>query len=267
MLQPFTAVHQELFLRLAAAENWITDRRELEFLLHSYPQGCLVATVDGTSAAYITSIKYAASAWIGNLLVAPHYRRQGIGRALLAAVVRLLDNSGCETIWLTASNDGAPLYRTLGFAQIDTVQRWRVAGRLATDLPCAVDLEQAALLDRMGWGDNRAPLFAGGQGRAGWLLGRDGFLCCQSAGTGLQLGPWGALYGKSAARLLELVMDDVTGYGEIFLDVPRGNRNAGRLLQTHGFACIGSTQLMYRGRVPQYRPELVYSLASMGSYG
>jgi len=267
MLLPFMPAHIDRFLQLAAAEGWITDRRELDFLLRCYPRGCLVATVDREPAAFITAARYAASAWIGNLLVAPRYRRRGIGRALMAEVLQQIDSSGCATVWLTASADGAHLYRSLGFRQIDSVQRWRACGSLAVALPRAVDLEQAAFLDRLGWGDSRTPLFAGMQDCAGWLLRKDGFLRCIPAGAGLQLGPWGALAGRVAAKLLEAALRDMAGEGDIYLDVPQGNRSACRLLQAHGFAASGGTLLMYRGRMPAYRPELVYSLASMGSYG
>jgi GNAT superfamily N-acetyltransferase len=267
MLQPFTPAHFNTFLQLAAAEGWITDRRELEFLFRSFPWGCLLAIDAAEPAAFITAMRYAASAWIGNLLVAPACRRQGFGRALMEEVLQRLDSSGCETVWLTASSEGAHLYRTLGFVAIDSVQRWRACGTLAAGLPCAVDLEHAAVVDRMGWGDSRAPLFSGRQDCTGWLLGKDSFLRCLPAAGGLQLGPWGSLAVKGAAKLLELAMKEVRGSGEIFLDVPQGNRAAGRLLRAHGFAQSGATLLMYRGRVPAYRPEFVYSLASMGSYG
>jgi len=267
LLQPFTPAHFGTFLQLAAAEDWITDRRELEFLTRSFPRGCLVVTDAAEPVAFIMAMRYAASAWIGNLLVAPSCRCQGLGRALMEEVLQRLDNSGCETAWLTASSDGAHLYRTLGFVQIDTIQRWRSAGSLTDSFPAAPDLDHAAVLDRMGWGDSRATLFAGMHEGAGWLLNKDGFLRCLPAGTGLQLGPWGALAGKGAAKLLAMTMEKISGDGKVFLDVPQGNRTAGRLLREQGFADGGSTLLMYRGRVPAYRPELVYSLASMGSYG
>jgi GNAT superfamily N-acetyltransferase len=267
LLRPFTAAHIDSFLQLAAAEDWITDRRELEFLTRCFPQGCLVGTVDAEPVAFITAMRYAASAWIGNLLVTPGYRRQGLARALMATVLQRLESNGCATVWLTASSDGAHLYQTLGFVQIDTVQRWRLSGTLTAELPCAVDLENAVVLDRLGWGDSRTNLFAGMQNCAGWLLGKDGFLRCLPVGAGLQLGPWGALTGRCAAKLLEQTMKKVKGEGEIFLDAPQRNPAASRLLQSHGFTRSGGTLLMYRGRIPEYKPEYVYALASMGSYG
>lgn len=266
-LRPFSAADVEPFLAYAAGEGWITDRCELAFLRCCCPHGCLAAVVDGEPAAFIMAMQYAASAWVGNLLVAPHHRRQGLGRLLMNEVLQRFDSSGTETVWLTASSDGAPLYRTLGFVPIDTIERWRTTGSLQTAFHRAVDLEPVAVLDAHGWGDSRARLFAGIQDCAGWLLRKDGFLRCLPVGAGLQLGPWGALSGRGAAELLATTMKAVSGEGAIFLDSPQQNRAAARLLQMHGFTRSGETLLMYRGTLPAYRPELVYALASMGSYG
>lgn len=266
-LVPFAPEHVTLFLQLAAAENWVTDQREAAFLSTACPEGCLTALVAGEPAGYITALRYPASAWIGNLLVAPQQRCQGVGRALITAVLQRLDDSGCPTVWLTASSAGAPLYRSLGFTAIDTVRRWQASGSLTTALPAAVDLEQAQLLDRMGWGDSRRLLLSGGEQDCGWLLGSDSFLRCLPAGEGLLFGPWGARTAKGAGKLLEQIMTRVSGVGAIRVDAPATNRAAGRLLSGYGFREQGGTLLMYRGQRPAYRPELIYGLASLGSYG
>ena len=70
-----------------------------------------------------------------------------------------------------------------------------------------------------------------------------------------------------AERLLGRIVRNRTGSGVVFLDSPEKNPAARRLLQAHGFTEHGGTLLMYRGIAPQYRPEFIYSLASMGSYG
>lgn len=266
-LSPFGPEHVTSFLELAAVEGWVVDCRELAFLRGACPQGCLTALVAGEPAGYITALRYARSAWIGNLLVAPQQRRQGVGRALMAAVLQRLDDSGCPTVWLTASNDGAPLYRSLGFVAIDTVCRWRISGTLTAPAPEAVDLESAQQLDRMGWGDSRQLLFAGGEQEAGWLFGSDAFLRCLPAGEGLLFGPWGGNTATGAGRLLEQIMARVSGAGVIHVDAPTMNPAAGRLLSGCGFREQGGTLLMYRGQRPAYRPELIYGLASLGSYG
>jgi len=77
----------------------------------------------------------------------------------------------------------------------------------------------------------------------------------------------GALSRESAAKLLDAAIGKEGATGEILLDVPEKNHAAGELLAARGFSVLGSTLLMYRGRIPEYRAEFIYSCASMGSYG
>ena len=266
-LKQFDREEEELFLQLAAAENWITDRNEFAFLRQHYPQGCLAAKVDGKTAAFITAIRYTNSAWIGNLIVAPHHRHKGLGLKLMQTVLRRLDADDCSTVWLTASSDGAALYLRLGFTAIDTIRRWRICGSLQTLLSASVDLRYAANLDSIGWGDRRTALFSCSNSESAWQLMDGGFLRCLQQEEGLQLGPWGAFNDRVAGKLLAKTLQTVSDSGAIFLDVPEKNPNASRLLQANGFTANGGTLLMYRGKPPEFRPELVFALASMGSYG
>lgn len=264
---PFKAAHIEDFLAAAVAERWITDRREMDFLLGAYPEGCLVAEVDGHPVGFITAMRYSRSAWIGNLLVLPDQRQQGIGRRLISRVLLNLDFLGCQTVWLTASSDGAHLYRTLGFQQIDRVQRW--VGRTVPGLHGVrkVSPEPFVDLDCLGWGDSRRALFVSQSESSIYPAGEEGFLISTAMGEGLHIGPWGAASARAATHLLA----QLNGHGgrevQTFLDVPEGNSSAGNILGANGFSVKGSTLLMYRGRTPEYRPEYIYSLASMGSYG
>lgn len=264
---PFSRTHIECFLRSARAEGWITDRRELEFLRGSYPQGCLTALVESRPAAFITAIRYERSAWIGNLLVLPDFRRCGLGRRLMEKVLHCLDLSGCETVWLTASAAGAHLYRTLGFEEIDRVERWKGAGVAAFPGDPPGYAAAAASVDCLGWGDNRRAIFEELAENSSSFMLKDGFLLYSPCGAGQQIGPFGALSGDAAARLLDTLLEINSSGDEIFLDVPVNNRFAGALLSARGFAVSGSTLLMYRGVVPAYQPEYIYSLASLGSYG
>jgi GNAT superfamily N-acetyltransferase len=263
----FDRTHIECFLSCAKAEGWITDQQEIEFLLHAYPEGCLVCLDHDRPAGFITAIRYLKSAWVGNLLVLPEYRCRGIGRALMQKVLQVLDSRGCETVWLTASADGAPLYGTLGFKQIDTVQRWRGSGTTALQGTRPGYTATVATMDCMGWGDERRSIFDNLSKNCCSVTAHDGFMVRTPGVDGLHIGPWGAVSGEAAAALLGAALaGDGTG-GEIYLDSPENNHAAGEILLSGGFTVTGSTLLMYRGREPEYRPEYIYSLASMGSYG
>ena len=263
----FNSAHIEAFISSAKAEGWLTGRREIEFLLGAYSEGCLVYLSAGKPAAFITAISYARSAWIGNLLVLPAYRQRGIGRSLMEKVLAGLDRSGCETVWLTASAAGAHLYKTLDFVQIDRVQRWRGSGTAALRIDSLACTASVASIDCLGWGDDRRAIFEALPENCSCFRAHDGFLVHLPSGDGQQLGPWGAVSKETAAYLLATAIGKEGAGGEIFLDVPEKNRAAEELLSLRGFSVSGSTLLMYRGRIPEYRAEYIYSLASMGSYG
>jgi N-acetylglutamate synthase-like GNAT family acetyltransferase len=264
---PFRAPHIEGFLTAARNERWITGRSELEFLLKTYPEGCFVSEIEGRAAGFITAIRYSRSAWIGNLLVLPEQRLKGAGKALMKRVLSSLDLIGCHTVWLTASSDGAHLYRTLGFSEIDKVQRWKGRSNRFLQRDRMTCPEEVAHIDSMGWGDSRRAIFYSMPEKSTVFSKKDSFLLCSSFEDACHIGPWGAVSRKSAADLLDDAIGDGKGEVEVFLDVPENNSFAGEILLSKGFSVSGSTLLMYRGIVPEYRPEYVYSLASMGSYG
>ena len=116
------------FLRLSHREGWICDEWEPGFLRRTFPQGCLVKGVRGFPVVYVTSIRHETSGWIGNLLVHPDLRRRGLGAELMTLAITALEEAGVETIWLTASPSGKPLYERLGFREIDTIRRWSGPG-------------------------------------------------------------------------------------------------------------------------------------------
>jgi GNAT superfamily N-acetyltransferase len=265
-LQPFLEADIAPFLSLAEREGWISGRWELEFLLDSFPQGCFVWRDDGATLGYLTSVNYGRSGWIGNLLVHPDARRHGIGRGLVEQGISALLKNGVETVWLTASEEGAGIYRKLGFAPIDSIQRWIGKAALKQDLkPEPLEIESVRAIDRVGWGERRETLLRVTCGRGRILTSSGGFICCQESGHSTQIGPWGCLIGTQAGQLFDQLLTE--GDGEVFLDVPAGNFAATELLRQRGFSVKGSTVLMYLGDHPLYQPGTIYALASMGSMG
>ena len=254
------------FIFLAKEEGWICAEWELEFLLRNFPQGCLVRREAGCALGYITSIGYEKSGWIGNLLVSRESRRRGIGKTLMESALDALLRSGVETVWLTASAEGAGLYRRLGFLAVDGINRWTREGRIrAGEKPPPFDMEAMRKVDRAGWGDRRDALLESAFARGRLYGGGDAFLCCQPWEQGTQLGPWGALAEYQAEHLLDLALTGAAG--RVFLDVPAGNLAAAGFLAKRGFKIRGSNSLMYLGVPPLYEPKKIFALASMGSMG
>lgn len=78
-----------------------------------------------------------ATSWIGdgsvgifNVATPPEHRGRGYGRALTEKAVEEGFSSGADLAWLQASPLGEPVYRAMGFRQVET---YLLLGRPATD--------------------------------------------------------------------------------------------------------------------------------------
>ncbi|HEU0264995.1 MAG TPA: GNAT family N-acetyltransferase [Geobacterales bacterium] len=251
-------------LSLAREEGWISHPWEFRFLRTAFPQGALAARDGSGYVGFVTALRHGRSGWIGNLIVRKDRRGGGVGRALFEQALQLLTSRGVETIWLTASAQGRPLYEQQGFSSIDRIRRWQGSGsiRQAEQLPA---LRRMMELDAEAWGDRRDQLILATAGR-GVLHGSSaGFLVCQDQGGIHQLGPWIAP-AEEGGELFEAAIDG-SQKGTLVVDMPERNKQGATLLMERGFRCCASTELMIYGVVPHYRPELIHGLATLGSLG
>ena len=272
-VEPFGTEDINCFLDLAAAEGWLVDSWEFDFLLAAFPAGCLcVRNESGAGVAFVTSVPYERSGWIGNLIVAAHHRGQGIGEALFLRALQVLREAGADTVWLTASKQGQSLYGKHGFKVIDTINRWSGTGRQRHQEHSPLtgrDCSEMSVgpIDCRVWGDRRDVLLAATIRRGILLNNRSGFLVMQPCGAATQLGPFSALEGKGAETLFDAALCTVPGGVTVYLDAPASNRSALRLFNRHRMRIAGTTELMYAGKRPDFHPEYLYGLATMGSCG
>jgi len=262
--------HEDMdpFLHLASAENWICDRWEFAFLLRHFPQGCLAARMDDAPVAFITSIKYGKSGWVGNLVVRKELRGKGIGSALMKRTLATLVDAGARTIWLTASEAGKSIYERSGFIVADMVKRWFGIGTAGSYVePGDIFATDILAMDHSGWGDMRECLFTELLERGTVTVKSGGFLIGQPCNGSMQLGPWGALGRNTAIELLDCARIRAGEGTRVFLDAPVRNIDAAEILHSRGFVLGGSALLMYLGEKPAYDPTRIYALASMGSMG
>jgi len=261
------------FLKLAAAENWVAESWELEFLLSNFSNGCFAARGDkGETAGFVTSLRHERSGWIGNLIVPPEYRGKGIGERLFSKALDALRSADVEAYWLTASQSGRKLYEKYGFRSIDTIFRWVGNGQEQHAADDQQSNNNSSILsmvdtDSAAWGDRRDSLLEATAGRGRVLLDKTGFLVIQPGINAKQFGPFSALDAHSAEQLLENAVRALESGTTFLLDSPAANGSAVRLFTRRGMRIAGTNELMYAGRKPRYQPEYIYGLATMGSCG
>jgi GNAT superfamily N-acetyltransferase len=61
-------------------------------------------------------------AWILNVYTYPEYRRRGIARQLMQTMIEWCRRAGFQSVALHASDDGRPLYESLGFKQTEEMK-------------------------------------------------------------------------------------------------------------------------------------------------
>ena len=271
IIDPFHRADIEPFLKLAATENWVAEPWEIDFLLAEFSQGCFAARMEsGEAVGFVTSLRHQRSGWIGNLIVASAYRGRGVGETLFRKVLDTLLDSGVETVWLTASKAGMPLYQKHGFTRIDTIVRWSGCGRLRLAGHETVgngDYIELNDIDSRGWGDRRSALMAATAGRGRLLRQDSGFVVVQPSGNARQLGPFSAPGYSTADALLKTALNTIPFGSTVCLDAPASNRTALLLFNRNRMRISGSNELMYYGVRPGYQAEYIYGLATMGSCG
>jgi ribosomal protein S18 acetylase RimI-like enzyme len=122
--------------QLSAQAGWNQAEDDWRTLLELSPEGCLAIEVDGHLAATTTLLCYGRKlAWIGMVLTKAEYQRRGFARRLLARALEIADNMGIATIKLDATDQGQPLYESLGFRNEREIERWSRPGENAAQLP------------------------------------------------------------------------------------------------------------------------------------
>ena len=261
------------FQKWVRAEGWRVPARELTLYRQELADSAFVLRDhSGVPLGFVTVCRHQRSAWIGNLIVDPTRRGAGFGRQLFLSAAEDLAGRGAETLWLTASTDGRPLYESCGFREAGRIERWvwqgsdHPAGTVAP-LPCG-ELHRLARADAAAWGDSRVGLLTL-LARGGQVLTANDTLALLQGGEDLRiLGPWlsADLCPRSNRLVLAAAMDACTGGGELAVDVVGGSP-VRMLLAAAGFHQTGETVLMVRGGPGPVRLGEIVALASLGSMG
>lgn len=264
-----TPVVWDIFAGLAAAEGWRISPAERQLFRGPWAGHALALKVEDQWGGFVTAVHHQRSGWIGNLIVPPESRGRGYGRRLFAAAVARLEGKRLNSLWLTASEQGRPLYEQYGFVKIDEIERWIGVG-VGGDEDALRNNEGLWLADGRAWGESRRELLmaVANHGRA--FIAGDVVIFLQQGGDMNILGPWYKDKGESdpcAHRdLLRQALTAADPGRELVIDTLLSSP-VHPLLAEIGFIPSRRAALMVRGGPGAARLDRMLALASLGSVG
>jgi GNAT superfamily N-acetyltransferase len=120
---------------LSIAANWNQTPEDWHRIIQLSVGGCRCIEEGGNIVATATLLPYAASlAWVGMVLTRPEYRRHGLARQLMEDVIAIAQRRGVRTLKLDATDEGRPLYESVGFIVEKRVERWARDRKIAPSI-------------------------------------------------------------------------------------------------------------------------------------
>lgn len=262
---------------LAVAMGWAEHADDLARKAALQPEGQLVAydaagRPIGAGACLVWPAEGGGAAWLGGMMVLPEARRQGVGRALLDALLGHAEAKGARSVSLCATDEGRGLYERAGFRAVAPMRRWRRAAPEPGPPPrtssaiypiSSCEIMELWAYDRPRFGASRAPwladLMARFPERAFVAFDRaSGRIAGHAMADAHAVGPLVADTPEAAAWLLHAC--ERAGAPPVVLEDAR-NPGAAPLLEARGYAPADATLLMVRGEPPAGVPSARYGLA------
>lgn len=235
--------------------------------------GRFVVVTDGENrpVASGSGMVFAPIGFVGNMVVTEPWRGQGIGAAVLRAVMDHLEAAGCRRLELYATALGRPLYERHGFALVGSsamahVPRSAVSGAGTSMLSDAGTelLGQLSAYDRIRFGGDRSELLEmmltdpvrplRVARRADAIVGY-----AWLRPDGARVGPLLADDPSVAADLLADAFDHIPEADVLRLNLPQDNQAGGRWLADAGVELQAWDGRMGRGPQVPRRDDTIYA--------
>jgi ribosomal protein S18 acetylase RimI-like enzyme len=246
---------------LSEQAGWNQTAADWQTLLELSPEGCLAIEVDGHLGATTTLLCYERRlAWIGMVLTRAEYRRRGLARRLLAQALESADTMGIATIKLDATDQGQPLYESLGFRREQEIERWSRQGENVPPSTHRTSVEEPwRKLDSQVFGTDRSELLK----RLAWLNPpaslSQSYLFTRPGRMTSYLGPCVSEDASTARHLIEeCVLNSQCAWSwDLF---PR-NHDAVAIARDLGFSSQRHLIRMARGKELREKENSIYATA------
>jgi len=191
------------------------------------------------------------------VLTTAAYRRRGFARKLLLHAIERADAIGIESLKLDATDQGQPLYESLGFRVEQPVERWWRARSGPPQSAHSDSLTEDSLaLDREATGADRSRLLEALASRGGIASTPDGFCLSRPGRRANYIGPCVARSATLARQLIESCAQM-----ESYWDLLPQNRAAIEIANKLRFTPARRLVRMVRGRDLRGREDWVYAIA------
>jgi len=238
-------------------EGWLPLGPYYEFYVNAPFCHPIKYTIDGCMAGIGCAIRHRTTGWLAHIIVAPEYRRQGIGTLITKWLMNfLIGEWQFKTLHLAATPMGAPIYRQLGFRRMSDYVFMR-NGRLKDETPTEIvpfssDLRDAALaLDAAASFEDRSQLL-----EPHWAEGR--FIKNNGVLEGYYLPTLGEGYIVATRPEVGLALMRLKHRNGGVAVVPEENREAMRYLIENGYSEYRRGTRMIYGEPLPWRPEMIY---------
>jgi len=239
----------------------------LEFNMTGSSSQMFVGCRDGLVVGVAGCVRFGRTGWLGNVAVDDDFRGQGLGRAISQTAVDCLHRAGVETVLLTATKLGKPIYERLGFADEGVsygIWEQQQAPVLGCDRSAAVEpgqIDEAIRQDAETTGEDRRSYLVPFPDRARVVAGRS------QAGYRVAL-PWGGgpVIAASRAAARPLLVDMIRTSPGARLAFPELNVHGAALAVSLGFRLARRVRRMRLGPpVPGFRPGMIYNAFSLAA--
>lgn len=251
-------------IELSTLAGWNQTACDWRMLLELSPEGCFAIEHEGRLAATTVVTCYGQEvAWLGMVLTHPDYRRRGFAHRLLEHALEFADRQNVQSVKLDATDQGQPLYESLGFRVEQEVQRWSGTGRdpARIDAAATCGLAQICAADREAFGADRSRLLGALAGRKLPAVLRQNYLFWRPGVRAGYIGPCVADDAESAGTLIA----QCAGGDEArwFWDLLPANEDAVALAADFGFHAERTLMRMVRGVEIRGKDARVYALAGL----
>jgi GNAT superfamily N-acetyltransferase len=258
-------------------ERWIEDQQwdpgvsDADQFFTVDPSGYFVGRLAGEIVSSIAVVNYDDQyAFLGQYLVRPEYRGQGLGLATWRAAI---GHAGPRTIALESGDEHLTKYRNAGFR--DAYRTEHYAGRVRSGGPAAGvlpasewDPAEIAALDSRVFPADRTSfilswLTAPGHTAVVRVLDYQlrGYGVIREAPSGYRVGPLVAERPEDAEAIFDALTADVGG-AEVSLEVPMPNAAGGDLAKAAGLQPIYQTTRMHTRPIRSTELDLSNAIAS-----